>query len=206
MSEFDSKAREWDDNPDHWERSEAITAQFIKLVQPTPGMNAMEFGAGTGLMSFLLAKHFSGITLMDNSREMVNVMKEKIATSGYTHFKPLFFDLEKNDYHDEKFDCIYSQMALHHVADLTGIINRFYKLLNPAGYLAIADLYTEDGSFHGESFTGHHGFDALELQKLLEKAGFNQVETQTCYLLKRMVEETKREFPIFLMVARKSAR
>ncbi len=32
------------------------------------------------------------------------------------------------------------------------ILEKFHDLLNPSGYLAIADLYPEDGSFHGLSF------------------------------------------------------
>jgi ubiquinone/menaquinone biosynthesis C-methylase UbiE len=41
-------------------------------------MKALEYGAGTGILSFLLSESFSEITLMDNSQEMVNVMHEKV--------------------------------------------------------------------------------------------------------------------------------
>jgi len=32
-------------------------------------------------------------------------------------------------------------------------------MLSKGGYLAIADLYKEDGSFHGEKKVPHNGFD-----------------------------------------------
>jgi hypothetical protein len=45
----------------------------------------------------------------------------------------------------------------------------FMSLLKPGGHLAIADLYTEDGSFHGDGFHGHKGFDPAILAAMLEK-------------------------------------
>ena len=57
-------------------------------------------------------------------------------------------------------------MVLHHVTDIENIIRKFHNLLNPDGHLAIADLYTEDGSFHGKEFTGHKGFDTGFVKKL----------------------------------------
>ena len=53
-----------------------------------------------------------------------------------------------NDYKAGKFDLIFTQMVLHHVSDIETIINRLSQLLNPGGYLAVADLYEEDGSFY----------------------------------------------------------
>ncbi len=36
------------------------------------------------------------------------------------------------------------------------IIDSFSKMLNPLGYICIADLDEEDGSFHGDGFNGHN--------------------------------------------------
>lgn len=200
MSEFDSRAREWDNNPVHWERSEAIAQAFLKMVPVAPGMKAMEYGAGTGILSFLLSDKFAGITLMDNSTEMVQVMHEKANATKFAHFTPLFFDLEHHDYSKETFDCIYSQMVMHHVNDVNTILKKFYALLNPGGYLALADLYTEDGSFHGPDANVHKGFDPNELSKTLKYIGFKSAKHETCYAVKR---PDGREYPIFLLVAQK---
>ncbi len=203
MNEFDIKAREWDSNPGHVERALVIAKKFLQMVPVKTGMTAMEYGAGTALMSFALAEHFSKITLMDNSKEMVKVMKEKVVSSGLSHLKPLYLDLEKEEYSAETYDCIYSQMVLHHVHDTKKIVHAFFNLLNPGGYLAIADLYAEDGSFHGEGFNGHNGFDVDELQKLIKAAGYKHLDTQPCYVRKKMIGESLRGFPLFLMIARK---
>jgi tRNA (cmo5U34)-methyltransferase len=201
MSQFDASAREWDNNPEHWERSEAIAKVLLDTVSFKSESKALEFGAGTGILSFLLEGRFSEITLMDNSRGMVEVMKEKASGTGLNHLKPLYYDLEKEEYSGGTFDCVYTQMAMHHVGDIATVVKRFYQLLNPGGWLAIADLYKEDGTFHSEGFTGHKGFDTKELQDILEKAGFQAVNVKSCYVTKKMINGNLKEFPVFLMTA-----
>lgn len=200
MSEFDAKAREWDNNPVHWERSEAIARNLLEMVPVTPNMKALEYGAGTGILSFLLSDKFAEITLMDNSREMVRVMHEKIIKAKLAHFKPLFFDLEHSDYYVHKFDCVFSQMVLHHIKDTGQMLNKLYHILNPGGYLAIADLWPEDGLFHGSGANVHPGFDPEELAKYLNTIGFRNTIHKTCFEIKR---DSGKMFPVFLLVAQK---
>ncbi len=158
MSEFDAKARDWDKNQRYIDRSEAVAKALLQVIPVHKQMKALEYGSGTALLSFALKDKFAEITLMDNSREMTAVTEEKIASQGIHNMKPLFFDLENKDY-PGKFDIIYSQMVMHHVQDVEVMLAKFHSLLNPGGYIAIADLYSEDGSFHGEGFHGHLGFD-----------------------------------------------
>jgi len=202
VNEFDTKAAEWDNNPMHRERSEAITNGITDSIPLNKEMKVLEFGAGTGISSFLIKDRVKEITLMDNSSEMVKVMNEKIRASHATNLKAVNFNLELSDYEDEKFDLIITQKVLHHVNDIGLIISRFRKLLNPGGKLAIADLYTEDGSFHGPGFTGHKGFDIEELSGLLGKHGFISITSGKCYVINRKIsdEETKK-FDVFLMIA-----
>ncbi len=169
MNEFDLKAAEWDNNPMHWDRSEAIANEIMKIIPLNKEMTAMEYGAGTGITSFLLKDHLKEITLMDNSSEMIRIMSEKIADKKVKNLKSLFFDLEHTEYLDGKFDLIFTQMVLHHVNDVESIMARFGRLLNMGGYLAIADLVKEDGSFHGEGFVGHRGFSIDKLSATLSK-------------------------------------
>jgi ubiquinone/menaquinone biosynthesis C-methylase UbiE len=203
MSEFDSRAREWDNNPIHWERSEAIAQNLLEMIPVSPNMKALEYGAGSGILSFLLSNKFSEVTLMDNSKEMVTVMHEKVQSSKIKNLKPLLFDMEHSDYHARKFDCVFSQMVLHHVTDTEQLLNKFYQILSPNGYLAIADLYPEDGSFHGEGFTGHKGFDVADLQAVLERIGFTHIATRNCFTIKKTIGNSINEFPIFLLIVTK---
>lgn len=205
MSDFDKVAADWDKNRMHIDRSEAIAQKLLPFLEGRKAGTAMEFGAGTGLLSFLLKDKFNKIILLDSSREMVNTANVKISESGSKHMTAVFTDLEKDDYASEPFDVIYSQMVLHHVENVKAIFQKFYTLLKPEGMLAIADLYTEDGTFHSDGFTGHNGFDPRELENSLQSAGFVNTSHQLCFTL---TKETKdgmvKNFPIFLLVAFKS--
>jgi SAM-dependent methyltransferase len=96
---------------------------------------------------------------------------------------------------------IYILMTLHHVADVDRLLRTFHDLLRPGGWLGIADLDREDGSFHGPGFTGHNGFDRAALRIQLADAGFGGVNFSTCYVMKKATDEGTREYPLFLAVA-----
>lgn len=202
MNEFDLKAAEWDKNPMHWDRSEAIARQIIRLIPLKKEMTALEYGAGTGILSFMLKDFLKEIILMDNSSEMVKIIDEKIKTTKVKNLKALNFDLEHTNYQDGKFDLIFSQMVLHHVTDIENIVKKFYNLINPGGYLAIADLYAEDGSFHGDGFTGHQGFDIEILSNQIVKPGFTKISQSQCYVINKKISDTEtKQFGVFLLIA-----
>jgi len=204
MSEFDKKAAEWDKNPMHWDRSEAIANEIKALLPLNKNMSALEYGAGTGITSFLLKDLLKEITLMDNSTEMVKVMNDKISASQVKNMSALYFDLENTDYNNGTFDLIFTQMVLHHVLNINIIIERFYRLLNKGGYLAIADLYSEDGSFHGDGFDGHMGFDIGNLSSILKTKNFHTISHKECFIIDRKISDTEsRQFPVFLLIAKK---
>jgi len=203
INEFDIKAAEWDKNPMHWDRSAAIASEILENIPLKASFKAMEFGSGTGILSFLLKDHVKEILLIDSSAEMIRLTNEKIASSGVKNLKTKFFDLEHSEPGHERFDFIFTQMALHHVSDIEGIIQKFHNMLNPGGYLAIADLYPEDGSFHGPEADVHKGFDINILSALLMKQNFINISSKECFVINRKVSdnETKR-FPVFIIIGK----
>lgn len=204
LNEFDAKAAEWDRNPMHWDRSVAITEQIKERIPLRKHMIALEFGAGTGIASFLLKDYLKEITLMDSSSEMVRVMNEKIKATKTENLKTLHINLEVTDYSEGKFDLIFTQMVLHHVINIENIISKFYHMLNPDGYLAIADLYPEDGSFHDEAFTGHKGFDIKILSNQIKKLGFTNITSRKCFVINKKISDAKsKQFDVFLLIARR---
>jgi len=201
MNEFDQKAKEWDMNPVHVERSRAIADLLVKAIHMDKDMTALEYGAGTGLLSLMLKDRLGKITLMDSSEGMINVIREKISQKEIHNLEPVYFDLENGIYEDE-FDLVFTQMVLHHVEDIEGILHKFSMLLKPGGVLAIADLYPEDGSFHGEGFTGHKGFDPLRLSNELSSLGFRNINHLTCFVINKDMGNGKtKEYPVFLITA-----
>jgi 2-polyprenyl-3-methyl-5-hydroxy-6-metoxy-1,4-benzoquinol methylase len=120
------------------------------------------------------------------------------------NLRTLNFNLESGEYKEGKFDLIFTQMVLHHVIDVENIIHKFHLLLNPKGYLVIADLYEEDGSFHGEGFTGHNGFNIAALTNILRKNSFRDVFNRTCFVIDKKISETEsKQFEVFIMTAKK---
>ena len=201
---FDSLARDWDKNPIIAARAKAISLELRKIIPVTNNLTALEFGAGTGSLSVALNDLFSEITLMDSSSEMVKVTEEKLEEANIQNLFPLLFDLEKEDYSEKTFDFIYNQMTMHHVMDIEKMLSKFYKLLNPEGTIAIADLYKEDGSFHDFDFDGHHGFEPDNFAKLLEKVGFREISYKQCFeIIKTEGPTAGKPFPVFLMVGKK---
>lgn len=202
MNEFDIKATEWDKNDMHRERARTVAREILEEISLNREMTALEFGAGTGLLSYMLKDHLKEITLIDNSEGMVKVLNEKLKAEKADNLKVVKADLENEDFKGGPFDLIYTLMVLHHVGDVETIIRKFHSLLRPGGHLAISDLYSEDGSFHGEGFHGHHGFDPVSLTALLGKYGFTGINHHKVYVIdKKTSDNNSKKFDIFLMTA-----
>ena len=203
MNQFDAKANGWDIEPIHWNRSKAIAERILDYLPENQTIHALEYGAGTGILSFMLSERLSKITLMDSSSEMVKVINEKIENAGVSHLEAFQYDLEKEEYTLKTFDLIYTQMVMHHMQYPEQIYSDFYKLLNPDGVLAVADLFLEDGSFHGEMKNVHPGFDPEAIKQQLLEIGFIDSSIQPCFVMKKSSNGSLREYPVFLIFARK---
>jgi ubiquinone/menaquinone biosynthesis C-methylase UbiE len=201
---FDTKARQWDDNPVFQERGLKIAQAIRQAVPLHPQMRALDYGCGTGLLSFPLQDELGAILLADSSGGMLDVVSEKIATQGVTHMTPVKLDLLIDPPPAQRFDLIYTSMTLHHVPDTGRILRIFHDLLQPGGTLCIADLDQEDGSFHGPEVDVHHGFDRADLSRRAAQAGFADVQFQTVFSIAREHESGTRDYPVFLMTARRA--
>ncbi|GAB4474795.1 MAG: class I SAM-dependent methyltransferase [Anaerolineales bacterium] len=202
---FDEKARQWDLNPTRHERAQAVAEGIRRQIPLRPNMTALEYGCGTGLLSFELRSELGQITLADRSAGMLEVLREKITATQAENMIPFQLDLLTDALPAQRFDLIYSLMTLHHIPDTWGILGCFYQLLLPGGYLCIADLDEEDGSFHNEAFDGHLGFNRQALAKLAMAVGFEVLGFETVYQMAKVVDNRQRTYPIFLMTARKQS-
>lgn len=200
---FDEKAAQWDLNPARHERAQAVAEAIRRQLPLHRRMTALEYGCGTGLLSFALSSELGQIFLADRSAGMLAVLGEKIAAAQLPHLFPLQLDLLTDPLPAQRFDLIYSLMTLHHICDTRRILSIFYRLLLPGGYLCIADLDQEDGSFHKEPFEGHFGFDRQALARLTTAVGFEVLGFETVYEMVKIVEDQQRSYPIFLMTARR---
>ena len=200
MSErFDRAAKDWDKSDTRTRLSEGIGKAILENVALRPEMKVMDFGAGTGLLSAHIAPKVTKIAAVDISQGMLDELAAKPEFEG----KVLPFC--QNIVHDPlegDFDGIVSAMALHHVEDTAEITRVFYEHLKPGGFVALADLDAEDGSFHTHGNEGvfHFGFEREALQATLVAAGFSQVSFVTAYTFEKT---NGRSYPVFLVTARK---
>ena len=54
MEHFDEKAQNWDNDITKVERANIFAREIYNFIQPDRLMNALEFGCGTGLLSYQL--------------------------------------------------------------------------------------------------------------------------------------------------------
>ena len=204
MTNFDERAKDWDSDPKKVERARVVADAIRQAIPLSNEMKALEYGCGTGLLSFALQSDLGQITLADTSLGMLDVLTGKIASAGVTNMHPVKLDLASDPLPTEQYDLTYSLMTLHHIHDANEMLVKFRDLLVPNGYLLVADLDKEDGSFHTDGSTDVHlGFDRDELQKRVEKIGFGNVRFSTAYEIRKKIGNEEKIFPVFLMTAQK---
>lgn len=199
-SEFDDRAKTWDEDAAKVERARAVAAEMREAIPLSREMRAMEYGCGTGLLSFELYHELGQIILADTSEGMLEVLRGKIAAAGAGNMQAVRLDLAEEEPLPKQFDLIYSLMVLHHIDDTQRILHGFHESLRAQGILCICDLDREDGSFHDGQFHGHPGFDRGALEEMVREARFEAVQFTTAHEIFRH----GRRYPLFLMTARRA--
>lgn len=202
---FDLAAATWDEEPRHVERAAALFRAIDAEVGLDPSMKVLDFGCGTGLLTLQLASRTGRVAAMDRSQEMLDVLRGKAEACHAGNVSARRVDLDAGDALDGVYDLVVSTMTLHHIAAPLTLLERFARVLRPGGRLCLADLDSEDGSFHGENATVfHNGFDRAALRELMGKAGFGEIRDRTAAeIVKTVGDGSERAFTVFLMTGRR---
>jgi predicted TPR repeat methyltransferase len=197
---FIGMAPEWDKAGMRVNNARNIAAKIRQRFDLTGYEHIMDFGAGTGLLSEGLAPYVQRITAVDYSGAMLEEFRKK---TWPCETEILQIDLSEGSL-DHRFDGIVSSMTLHHIADVPRMIQKFFGMLRPGGFLALADLETEPGDFHQiNAGVEHFGFQPEYFRTLLNQAGFRNVNTERANVIRKEVEGRMKEFPVFLASAMK---
>lgn len=200
MSErFNNAAATWDMGDMRNAIASAVFQTLSNRIALQKYMDIMDFGAGTGLLSFKIRPHVHSVCGVDLSEKMLEQLESK--NSHEMDVKPICHDILAIPL-DERFSGIVSSMAMHHVEDTKKLFESFYLHLQKDGFIAIADLESEDGSFHSHGNDGvfHFGFDRDTLRQTIEECGFVNVRFHHAYT----VEKENGKYPIFLVIAHKA--
>jgi ubiquinone/menaquinone biosynthesis C-methylase UbiE len=171
----------------------------------SPTTRLIDVGAGTGLLGLALADDVGEVVLSDPSTGMIEVANEKLAAAGLRSVRAIVHDLLSADPLDaEPFDVAVSLLVLHHIEDTRAALGAIRDVLVPGGRIALADLDTEDGSFHTPEAEGihHRGFDRDQLSTLARAVGFVDVAMRTATVTDRRPDGSG--FPIFLLTGRRA--
>lgn len=206
MSEFDIKAGQWDEKPGRVQFALAIAEAIRQHLPLHPDMRVMEFGCGTGLIGIALADQVKHVLGLDTSAGMIQVLQEKIRNQKIENITAKRIHPNQSWPVDEPLDLICSSMVLHHVENYQAVLERFRRHLRPGGYLALADLDRENGSFHDHNAEIFHaGFDRQALMQILVNIGFEQFQDSTAFVIPRPDPQgNERNYPVFLITARKA--
>lgn len=203
--DFNTAAVNWD-NERRIKRAKLIADKIIESIQIKENLNALEFGCGTGLISFNLMDQFKHITLIDTSKGMIETLNSKIQDNKVENMTALLVDINDNaEIIREKFDVIHTSMVLHHIIDIRTTLKNLYEMLTDDGLLCVVELVEDGGVFHRfeKDFNGHNGFNQNEFKKLLGELGFKNIKTDIIYREVKVVEGVEVDYSLFIMVGEK---
>ncbi len=197
---FDEKAATWDEDPRRVTLANDVADTIIREITPTHEMDVLDYGCGSGLVTLRIQPLVKSITGADNSKGMLDVIQKKIDTLKLKNVRTQFIHFEQGEKIEGTFHLILSSMTLHHIPEPAPLLQQFYDLLLPEGCLCIADLDTEDGTFHSDN-TGvvQFGFERTSIQSLFEKSGFRDVHGSTA----ATVVKNDRNYSVFLISGKK---
>ena len=195
---FRDKSKDYEKDANRVNNVANLAESIKRNIKFDKSMHIMDFGSGTGLLLEKIAPLVGKITAVDISESMNKELAAKKENLG-CELEIVQLDLSKTGL-DKKFDGIISSMTLHHVKDIQSMFNNFYAMIKENGFLAIADLDLEDGSFHTED-TGvfHPGFDRNEFINWARAAGFTNLKIESA----STAQKPQGKYPVFLLTGYK---
>ena len=202
--DFDKASETWDEKPQRRLLAEAVTLAIAESVNLHRAWQVLEYGCGTGLCGLQLAPEVAHLTAVDTSAGMLEELRRKSRDLGVENVTPILISPDSWPLPAAAFDLVFSSMVLHHVAETHALLQNFQQALKPGGFLAIADLKKEDGTFHDDpAGVAHHGFDPQALINKLERLGFSALRTRTVHTISKLHGGEEHSYPVFLITGQK---
>lgn len=205
--DFDKAASSWDENPGRVKMAGCVAGAIRAEIPISSDMDAIDYGCGTGLITFALQPYLRSITGLDSSQGMLDELERKASDQGISNVHTMRADLENGTVPNLQVNLLTTSMTMHHISDIGTVLRAFNGMLCDGGYLAVADLDSEGGEFHADN-TGvvHFGFDRDDFTQMLKSSGFEDIKATTaCIFPKEVAGKGIREFTIFLITAKKHA-
>ena len=154
---------------------QGLSEALLKLMPP---MVIADLGAGEGTFSLLLAQRAKQVIAVDNSEKMVEYGTELAQKQGVKTLEYRRGDLEAVPIEDATIDLAFFSQSLHHAIHPGRAIAEAWRILKPGGRIAVLDLvkhrFEEARELYADLWLG---FSEVELESLLQKAGFQNIQT-----------------------------
>jgi ubiquinone/menaquinone biosynthesis C-methylase UbiE len=193
---FTELAYEWD-KPPRVETAARIADFILKNIPISKEWCALDIGCGTGLLTLFLQPHLKCIDAIDPSEGMIEVLKRKLSELNISNVNPIRVSVEEFEPQRDKYDLIVSSMTFHHIKDIPSVLKKLDPSLKRGGFIAIGDLYKEDGTFHPSNGDVYHfGFTEKDFENFFSSAGWKLVKFEEVY--KRV--KNGKEYPIVVAI------
>jgi ubiquinone/menaquinone biosynthesis C-methylase UbiE len=183
----------------------AVGEAIGRAIPFQPGWRALDYGAGTGLLSLNLQPRVASMVAVDTSTGMLEKLMQKLAAAAISNVQTRHWDLEAKPFPEAGFDLVVSSMTLHHLRNVPLVLSRLADILRPGAWLAVADLDSEDGSFHGQADdVFHHGFERGQIAGWLTNARLRWVSVSDAHSMSKPSSTGQvRSYGIFVAVGQK---
>ncbi len=196
---FDAAANEWDKSQTKINMATKITSQIIKNIPLQNHHNVMDFGCGTGLVGLNIAPLVAKLVGADLSTEMLRNFKAKAEAQQLANVDTIELSVDSH-LGDSEYDAVVSAMTVHHIEKPNELFSKFASAIKSGGYLGVADLAKEDGTFHSDN-TGvyHYGFSQDEFEGFFTNNGFEKPKITVAHT----IDKGQKSFDILFCYAKK---
>lgn len=202
MNRFDEAAKTWDKKQTSIESSNACVENLKKHIILQENATILDYGCGTGFISFNLSTNKNTILGMDFSKGMVDRFNEKAKDLNFSNIKAIKHNMNTDEIVKNNFNLFISSMTMHHIKDTKMFAKKAYDCLVKGGYICINDLEEEDGTFHkkhNNDGVEHFGYKIKDVINIFEEVGFKTISCDTVYIHER----NDKEYPLFNLIAQK---
>ena len=147
------------------------------LLRLMPPLAIADLGAGDGGFALLLAQRAKRVIAVDSSEKMLEVGREQAARAGVENIEFRMGDMEELPIDSSSIDLAFFSQSLHHALHPAHALEEAARILVPGGRVAVLDLakhrFEEARELYADEWLG---FGEAELEEMLLKAGFTDVE------------------------------